>query len=150
LWKSSSAEDIAAAEGDGKREEKSKSKSRPPQTKSLPAPRVGLAGALKKHAAWWWPEKGSRVGLDGALTNGVEQALSTPPGSGSSPGEAPWSASGGAEAAAAAAIAVCVVVGWCARRSGARSVGTGTSGVVVRVFNCWAGLRVRPFSFRQS
>jgi hypothetical protein len=79
---------MAAADGDGKREEKSKSKSRPPQTKSLLlAPRVGLAGALKKQAAWWWPEKGSRVGLDGALTNGVEQALSPPPpASGSSPG----------------------------------------------------------------
>nr|CAB3490543.1 unnamed protein product [Digitaria exilis] len=47
LQKSSSAEDMAAAEGEGKREEKSKSKSRTP-LKSLPAPplRVGLAGAL--------------------------------------------------------------------------------------------------------
>ena len=59
---------------------------------------------LKKHAPWWWPEKGSREGLDGALTNGVEEALSPQPASGSSPGEAPWSASDGVEAAAAIAV----------------------------------------------
>nr|CAB3492217.1 unnamed protein product [Digitaria exilis] len=47
LQKSSSAEDMAAAEGDGKREEKSKSKSRtPPKSLPAPPPRVGLAGAL--------------------------------------------------------------------------------------------------------
>jgi hypothetical protein len=44
LQKSSSAEDMAAAEGDGKRDEKSKSKSMPPPT-PVPA-REGLAGAL--------------------------------------------------------------------------------------------------------
>uniref|UniRef100_A0A0D3HPS7 Uncharacterized protein n=1 Tax=Oryza barthii TaxID=65489 RepID=A0A0D3HPS7_9ORYZ len=43
-----------------------------------PPPRVGLAGALKKHGAPWEEAKWcSRDGLDGALTNGVEQALST-------------------------------------------------------------------------
>lgn len=45
LWKSSSAEDMAAAEGDGKRAEKSKSR-------PMPAPRAGLVGGLKKTAAW--------------------------------------------------------------------------------------------------
>jgi hypothetical protein len=50
LWKSSSAEDIVAAAGDGHREEKSKSKSNPssqPYSSSVPGPpRAGLAGAL--------------------------------------------------------------------------------------------------------
>lgn len=81
MWKSSSADDIAAAEGDGNRDEKSKSKS--PRHPPPPPPRVGLAGALKKHGAPWgeakWCSRSrSRVGLDGALTNGVEHALSPP------------------------------------------------------------------------
>jgi hypothetical protein len=50
LWKSSSAEDIAAAAGDGQREEKSKLKSSPssqPYSSPVPGPpRAGLAGAL--------------------------------------------------------------------------------------------------------
>ncbi|PNT62977.1 hypothetical protein BRADI_4g10121v3 [Brachypodium distachyon] len=70
LWKSSSAEDMAAADGEGKRDEKSKSKSRP-----RPLPRVGLGKEAEEEGA-------SRVvGLDGALTNGVEQALSPSPSS---------------------------------------------------------------------
>jgi len=69
---------MAAAEGDGKREEKSKSKSRTPGMVSLPPP-PGLVGALKKK--WDGDGYGSRswVGLDGALTKGVEQACSCRP-----------------------------------------------------------------------
>jgi hypothetical protein len=68
---------MAAAEGDGKREEKSKSKSRTPEMASFPPPpREGLVGALKKCDGYGSRSR-SRVGLDGALTKGVEQALSS-------------------------------------------------------------------------
>lgn len=134
MWKSSSADDIAAAEGDGNRDEKSKSKS--PRHPPPPPPRVGLAGALKKHGAPWgeakWCSRSrSRVGLDGALTNGVEQALSARGSPGMAMAVAAWSA--------AAAM-----VGW-GWWFGAASevVGVRRSGTV-GVFNCSGFFRFSP------